>query len=104
MLRTFLLHNVDDNQRRTVNLLVVILSFSSNFQVEFAERVFPYVIHNILERGDDASRKTLSEQFRNFFSYCNGTNVVSSRASSPFLTELPAVNTDEMFEGKWKKT
>lgn len=103
MLQTFLLH-VYDNQRRTVNLGSSHFKFFlSNFQVEFAERVFPYVIHNILERGDDASRKTLSEQFRSFFSYCSGTSVVSSRESSPLLTEVPSINSGEMLEGKWEK-
>ena len=56
-----------------------------------------------MERGDDASRKTLSEQFRSFFSYCNGTSVVSSRESSPLLTEVPSINLGEMLEGKWEK-
>jgi len=82
--------------------VLVVLSPICHTKVEFAERVFPYVIHNILERGDDASRKTLSEQFRIFFSYCNGTSVVSSRESSPLLTGPPSINTGEMLEGKWE--
>ncbi|XP_074626555.1 serine-protein kinase ATM-like isoform X2 [Acropora palmata] len=80
--------------------VLVVLSPICHTKVEFAERVFPYVIHNILERGDDASRKTLSEQFRIFFSYCNGTSVVSSRESSPLLTGPPSINTGEMLEVK----
>ena len=68
--------------------------------MEFAERVFPYVTHNILERGDDASRTTLSEQFRNFFSYCNGVSVMASRASSPAtIAEQSSVKTSGTFGG-----
>ena len=70
--------------------------------MEFAEHVFPYLIHNVLERGDDVSRATLSDQFRNFFSHCNGTNVITSRASSPFPSTVPS-NTSGMFGSEWNE-
>ena len=71
--------------------------------MEFAEHVFPYLIHNVLERGDDVSRATLSDQFRNFFSHCNGTNVITSSASSPFPTAVPSSNTSGMFGSEWNE-
>ena len=70
--------------------------------MEFAEHVFPYLIHNVLECGDDVSRATLSDQFRNFFSHCNGTNVITSRASSPFPSTVPS-NTSGMFGSEWNE-
>lgn len=78
--------------------VLVVLSPICRTKVEFAERVFPYVTHNILERGDDASRTTLSEQFRNFFSCCNGVSVMASRASSPAtIAEQSSVKTSGTF-------
>ena len=68
--------------------------------MEFAEKVFPYLVHNILECGDDAARTTLSEQFRNFFSHCNGTSVIASRASSPLPPGIPSSNTSGIFGGE----
>ena len=68
--------------------------------MEFAEHVFPYLVHNILECGDDVCRTTLSEQFRNFFSHCNGASVIASRASSPLPSGIPSSNTSGIFGGK----
>ena len=52
-------------------------------QVEFAELVFPFLVHNILQADNDRYRKALSEQIRSFFSNCNSATVVQSRANTP---------------------
>lgn len=49
----------------------------------------------MLECGNDAIRTTLSGQFRNFFSHCNGSSVTPSRASSP----LPTVGSSSSSSG-----
>ena len=72
-------------------------------QVEFAEHVFPYLVHNVLECDDDVARTTLSDQFRNFFSHCNGTSVITSSASSPFATAVPSSNTSGIFGSEWNE-
>jgi len=66
--------------------ILLILSPMCKTKVEFTEHVFPYLIHNMLECGNDAIRTALSGQFRNFFSHCNGSSVTPSRASSPLPT------------------
>ena len=71
--------------------------------MEFAEHVFPYLVHNVLERDDDVVRTTLSDQFRNFFSHCNGTSVITSSASSPFPTAVPSSNTSGIFGSEWNQ-
>ena len=71
--------------------------------MEFAEHVFPYLVHNVLECNDDVARTTLSDQFRNFFSHCNGTSVVTSSASSPFLSAVPSSNTSGIFGSEWNE-
>ena len=72
-------------------------------QVEFAEHVFPYLVHNVLECDDDVARTTLSDQFRNFFSHYNGTSVITSSASSPFATAVPSSNTSGIFGSEWNE-
>lgn len=71
--------------------------------MEFAEHVFPYLVHNVLECDDDVARTTLSDQFRNFFSHCNGTSVITSSASSPFSTAVPSSNTSGIFGSEWNE-
>ena len=71
--------------------------------MEFAEHVFPYLVHNVLECDDDVARTTLSDQFRNFFSHCNGTSVITSSASSPFATAVPSSNTSGIFGSEWNE-
>ena len=71
--------------------------------MEFAEHVFPYLVHNVLECDDDVARTTLSDQFRNFFSHCNGTSVITSSASSPFPTAVPSSNTSGIFGSEWNE-
>lgn len=71
--------------------------------MEFAEHVFPYLVHNVLERDDDVARTTLSDQFRNFFSHCNGTSVITSSASSPFPSTVPSSNTSGIFGSEWNE-
>lgn len=71
--------------------------------MEFAEHVFPYLVHNVLECDDDVARTTLSDQFRNFFSHCNGTSVITSRASSPFPTTATSPNTSGIFGSEWNE-
>ncbi|RMX59332.1 hypothetical protein pdam_00025297, partial [Pocillopora damicornis] len=75
--------------------VLIVLSPICDVKVEFAEHVFPYLIHNILECGDDAIRTTLSEQFRNFFTFCNGTSVVPSRPNSPLPPNQPSSSKSE---------
>ncbi|XP_066028150.1 serine-protein kinase ATM isoform X2 [Pocillopora verrucosa] len=76
--------------------VLIVLSPICDVKVEFAEHVFPYLIHNILECGDDAIRTTLSEQFRNFFTFCNGTSVVPSRPNSPLPPNQPSSSKSEV--------
>lgn len=71
--------------------------------MEFAEHVFPYLVHNVLECDDDVARTTLSDQFRNFFSHCNGTSVITSSASSPFPSTVPSSNTFGIFGSEWNE-
>ena len=71
--------------------------------MEFAEHVFPYLVHNVLERDDDVARTTLSDQFRNFFSHCNGISVITSSASSPFPSTVPSSNTSGIFGSEWNE-
>ena len=71
--------------------------------MEFAEHVFPYLVHNVLECDVDVARTTLSDQFRNFFSHCNGTSVITSSASSPFPSTVPSSNTSGIFGSEWNE-
>ncbi|CAH3032263.1 unnamed protein product [Porites lobata] len=77
--------------------VLFVLSPICRTKVEFAEHVFPYLVHNVLECDDDVARTTLSDQFRNFFSHCNGTSVITSSASSPFPSTVPSSNTSGIF-------
>ena len=61
-----------------------------NPKVEFAERVFPYLVHNMLEIGDEQCKTVLSQQFRGFFNHSNGSNVIHSETGSPSPSMIPS--------------
>ncbi|KXJ05679.1 Serine-protein kinase ATM, partial [Exaiptasia diaphana] len=63
--------------------ILVLLSPVCKAKAEFADHIFPYLIHNILDTGDDHHRDVLSEQIQGFFHHCIGRNTLSSRPSSP---------------------